>query len=120
MHELNLKHFLFQVAIWIVVATGALSFEQPLGVPRAVTGALFLTLFLGFVTRKLFTFFDREQRLIAAGVTLSSAVVLIQRCSRSKNVKSLRAALNRRRRDSFFRRRADSFDCEILLVRLRA
>jgi hypothetical protein len=77
MHELNLKHFLFQVAIWIVVATGALSFEQPLGVPRAVTGALFLTLFLGFVTRKLFTFFDREQRFIAAGVTLSSAVVLI-------------------------------------------
>ncbi|MBM4296336.1 MAG: hypothetical protein FJ143_01185 [Deltaproteobacteria bacterium] len=77
MVELNLKHFLFQVAVWIVVAAGALSFDQPLGVPRAVLGALLLTLFLGFVTLKLFVFFDREQRFIAAGVTLSSAVVLI-------------------------------------------
>src|SRR5262245_14831849 len=77
MAELNLKHFLFQVAVWIVVAAGLLSFNQPLGVPPAVLGALLLTLFLGFVTLKLFAFFDREQRFIAAGVTLSSAVVLI-------------------------------------------
>ena len=75
--EFKLKHFLFQVAVWVVVAAGALSFDQPLGVPRAVLGALLLTLFLGFVTYKLFAFFDREQRFIAAGVTLSSVVVLI-------------------------------------------
>jgi hypothetical protein len=77
MAELNLKHFLFQVAVWIVVAAGLLSFDHLLTVPRAVLGALLLTLFLGFVTLKLFAFFDREQRFIAAGVTLSSAVVLI-------------------------------------------
>lgn len=77
MQELNLKHFLFQVAIWIVVATGVLSFDRPLGIPRAVSAALLLTLFLSFVTLRLFTYFDREQRFIAAGVTLSSAVVLI-------------------------------------------
>jgi len=77
MAEFNLKHFLFQVGVWGVVAAGALSFEQPLGVPRAVSGALLLTLFLGFVTLRLFAFFDREQRFIAAGVTLSSAVVLL-------------------------------------------
>ena len=77
MAELNLKHFLFQVAVWIVVAVGVLSFDQPFGVPRAVSGSLLLTLFLAFVTFKLFVFFDREQRFIAAGVTLSSTVVLI-------------------------------------------
>jgi F0F1-type ATP synthase assembly protein I len=77
MSELNLKHFLFQVVVWIVVAVGVLSFEDPFGFPRAVLGALFLTFFLGFVTFKLFLFFDREQRFIATGVTLSSAVVLL-------------------------------------------
>ncbi len=77
MADFNLKHFLFQVAVWIIVAAGVLSFDQPFGVPRAVMGALLLTLFLGFVTLKLFVFFDREQRFIAAGVTLSSTVVLI-------------------------------------------
>ena len=77
MAELNLKHFLFQVAVWIIVAAGALSFDHPLGVPRAVLGALLLTLFLGFVTLRLFAYFDREQRIIATGVTLSSTVVLI-------------------------------------------
>ena len=77
MAEFNLKHFLFQVAVWFVVAGGVLSFDHPFGVPRAVLGALLLTLFLGFVTLKLFVFFDREQRFIATGVTLSSTVVLI-------------------------------------------
>jgi hypothetical protein len=77
MAELNLKQFLFQVGVWLVIALGVLSFNEPLGVPRAVLGALLLTLFLGFVTIKLFAFFDREQRFIAAGVTLSSAVVLM-------------------------------------------
>ena len=77
MAELNLAQFLFQVAVWIVVAAGALSFDDPFGVPRALLGSLLLTLFLGFVTLKLFVFFDREQRFIAAGVTLSSAVVLL-------------------------------------------
>jgi hypothetical protein len=77
MSELNLKEFLFQVVVWIVVAVGALSFENPFSVPRAVLGSLLLTLFLGFVTVKLFLFFDKEQRFIATGVTLSSAVVLV-------------------------------------------
>jgi hypothetical protein len=77
MSELNLKEFLFQVVVWIVVAVFALSFENPFGVPRALWGSLLLTLFLGFVTVKLFLFFDREQRFIATGVTLSSAVVLL-------------------------------------------
>lgn len=65
------------MAVWFVVAAGVLSFDQPFGVPRALLGSLLLTLFLGFVTLKLFVFFDREQRFIAAGVTLSSTVVLI-------------------------------------------
>ena len=77
MSELNLKHFLFQVVVWIVVAAGVLSFEDPFGFPRALLGSLLLTLFLGFVTFKLFLFFDREQRFIATGVTLSSAAVLL-------------------------------------------
>ena len=77
MAELNLKHFLFQVVVWIVVAVGALSVENPFGIPRALLGSLLLTLFLGFVTFNLFSFFDREQRFIATGVTLSSTVVLL-------------------------------------------
>ena len=77
MSELNLKEFLFQVVVWIVVAVFALSFENPLGVPRALWGSLLLTFFLGFVTFKLFLFFDREQRFIATGMTLSSAVVFL-------------------------------------------
>ena len=77
MAELNLKHFLFQVVVWIVVAVGVLSFEDPFGFPRALLGALLLTFFLAFVTFKLFLFFDREQRFIATGVTSSSALVLL-------------------------------------------
>jgi hypothetical protein len=77
MSELNLKHFLFQVVVWIVVAFGVLSFEEPFGFPRALLGSFLLTFFLGFVTFKLFLFFDQEQRFIATGVTLSSAVILL-------------------------------------------
>jgi len=77
MSEFNLKHFLFQVVVWMVVAVGVLSFHDPFGLPRALLGSLLLTLFLGFVAFKLFLFFDREQRFIATGVTLSSAVVLL-------------------------------------------
>ena len=77
MSEFNLKHFLFQVVIWMVVAVGALSFEDPFNFPRALLGSLLLTLFLGFVAFNLFLFFDREQRFIATGVTLSSAVVFL-------------------------------------------
>ena len=77
MAELNLKHFLFQVVVWIVIAVGVLSFEDPFGFPRALLGALLLTFFLAFVTFKLFLFFDREQRFIATGVTSSSALVLL-------------------------------------------
>ncbi len=77
MSALNVKEFLFQVVVWIIVAVGALSFENPFGVPRAILGSLLLTLFLGFVTVKLFLTFDREQRFIATGVTLSSAAVLV-------------------------------------------
>jgi uncharacterized membrane protein len=63
--------------VWIVIAVGVLSFEDPFGFPRALLGSLLLTFFLGFVTLKLFLFLDREQRFIATGVTLSSAVVLL-------------------------------------------
>ena len=78
MSALNLKEFLFQVVVSIVVAVSVLGFENPFGVPRAVLGSLLLTLFLGFVTAKLFLTFDREQRFIATGVTLSSAVVFVE------------------------------------------
>ena len=77
MSEFRLKDFLFQVLVWLAVAIGALSFEAPFGVPRALIGALLLTLFLGFVTLKLFDEFGREQRFIAVGATLSSAAVLL-------------------------------------------
>jgi hypothetical protein len=77
MSEFNLKHFLFQVVVWIVVAFGVLSFEKPFGFPRALLGSFLLTFFLGFVTFKLFLFFDQEQRFIATAVTLSSAVILL-------------------------------------------
>jgi hypothetical protein len=77
MSEFNLKHFLFQIGVWMVVAVGVLSFEDPFGLPRALLGSLLLTLFLGFVAFKLFLFFDREQRFIATGMTLSSAVVFL-------------------------------------------
>jgi hypothetical protein len=77
MSELNLKHFLFQVVVWGVVAVGVLSFQDPFGFPRALLGSCLLTFFLGFVTFKLFLFFNREQRFIATGVTLSSAVILL-------------------------------------------
>jgi|GEM_PF-2571677 1,4-dihydroxy-2-naphthoate octaprenyltransferase len=77
MAELNLKHFLFQVVIWLVVAVGVLSIEGPFNLPRVLLGSLLLTLFLGFVAFRLFWCFDREQRFIAIGVTLSSSVVLL-------------------------------------------
>jgi hypothetical protein len=77
MSEFNLKHFLFQVVVWIVVAVCVLSFEDPFGFPRALLGSLLLTLFLGFVTFKLFSLFDQDQRFIATGMTLSSAVVFL-------------------------------------------
>ena len=64
------------MALWIVLAVGVLSYDHPFGVPRALLASLLLTLFLSFVTVKLFVFFDREQRFISAGVTLSSCVVL--------------------------------------------
>jgi hypothetical protein len=63
--------------VWIVVAVGLLSFEDPFGFPRALLGSFLLTFFLSFVTFKLFPFFNREQKFIATGVTLSSAVILL-------------------------------------------
>ena len=77
MPKFSLKHFLFQVLVWLAVAGGALSFNAPLGVPRALVASLLLTLFLGFVTRRLFAEFGREQRYIAVGATLSSAAILL-------------------------------------------
>lgn len=77
MPKFSLKHFLFQVLVWLGVAAGALSFEAPFGVPRALVASLLLTLFLGFVTHRLFGEFGREQRYIAVGATLSSAAVLL-------------------------------------------
>ena len=77
MPKFSLKHFLFQVLVWLAVAGGALSFNAPLGVPRALVASLLLTLFLGFVTYKLFSHFGREQKYIAVGATLSSAAVLL-------------------------------------------
>ncbi len=77
MSMFQLKQFLFQVVVWLAVAVGALSFKAPFGIPRALVASLLLTLFLAFVTYKLFGEFGREQRFIAVGVTLSSAVILL-------------------------------------------
>ncbi|MSP38151.1 MAG: hypothetical protein EXR70_06640 [Deltaproteobacteria bacterium] len=77
MSKFNLKHFLFQALVWLAVSIGALSFPEPLGVPRALVASLLLTLFLAFVTRRLFGEFGREQRYIAVGATVSSAAVLL-------------------------------------------
>ena len=77
MSEFRLKDFLFQVLVWMAVAGGALNFKELFGVPRALTASLLLTLFLGFVTVKMFAFFDPEQRFIAVGATISSALVLL-------------------------------------------
>jgi hypothetical protein len=77
MPKFSLKQFLFQLLVWLAVAGGALSFEEPLGVPRALVASLLLTLFLGFVTYKLFGEFGREQKYIAVGATLSSAAILL-------------------------------------------
>ena len=77
MSEFNLKNFLFQVVVWVVVAVGILSFENLFGLPRVLWGSLLLTLFLGFVAYKLFSVFDRDQKFVAAGMTLSSAVVFL-------------------------------------------
>jgi len=77
MPEFRLKDFLFQVLVWIAVAIGALSFKDLFGVPRALSASMLLTLFLGFVSNKLFSEFSREQRFIAIGATISSAVVLL-------------------------------------------
>ncbi len=76
--ELNLKHFLFQVAVWVFVAAGLLGLDHPLGIPRAVSGALLLTLFSASLRLSSSPIsIPREQRFIAVGVTLSSAVVLL-------------------------------------------
>ena len=77
MPQFSIKQFLFQILLWLVVAIGALSFKSLLGVPRALIASLLLTLFLAFVTRKLFDEFGREQRFIAVGATLSSAAILL-------------------------------------------
>jgi hypothetical protein len=77
MPKLSLKQFLFQVLVWLAVAASALSFNAPMGVPRALVASLLLTLFLGFVTRRLFGEFGREQKYIAVGATLSSAAILL-------------------------------------------
>jgi FlaA1/EpsC-like NDP-sugar epimerase len=77
MPKFSVKQFLFQIALWLAVAIGILSFKSLFGVPRAITAALLLTLFLGFVAYKLFGEFGREQRFIAVGVTLSSAAILL-------------------------------------------
>jgi hypothetical protein len=77
MPKFSLKQFFFQILVWLAVAVGALSFKAPLGVPRALTAASLLTLFLGFVTHRLFGEFGREQKYIAVGATLSSAAILL-------------------------------------------
>ena len=77
MSTFKLKQFLFQVLVWLAVAIGALSFDAPFGFPRALIASLLLTLFLGFVTHRLFGELGREQRFIAVGATLSSTVVLL-------------------------------------------
>jgi hypothetical protein len=77
MPKFSLKQFLFQVLVWLAVAIGTLSFDAPMGVPRALVASLLLTLFLGFVTYKLFGEFGREQKYIAVGATLSSAAILL-------------------------------------------
>jgi len=77
MEKFSLKQFFFQVLLWLAVALGALSFKSLFGVPRAVVASLLLTLFLAFVTRKLFDELGREQRFIAVGATLSSAAILL-------------------------------------------
>jgi hypothetical protein len=77
MSGFKLKQFLFQVLVWLAVAIGALSFNAPFGVPRALIASLLLTLFLAFVTLKLFGEFGQEQKFIAIGATLSSAVILL-------------------------------------------
>ena len=77
MPKFSVKQFLCQIALWLAVAIGVLSFKNPLGVPRALTASLLLTLFLGFVAYKLFDEFGREQRFIAIGMTLSSAGILL-------------------------------------------
>ena len=70
MAELNLKHFLFQVVVWLVVAVGVLSFEDPFNLPRRCWARYFDS--LPWLRRfKLFVF-RPGQRFIAIGVTLSS------------------------------------------------
>ena len=77
MPKFSVKQFLFQIALWLAVAIGVLSFKNPFGAPRVLTASLLLTLFLGFVAYKLFDEFGREQRFIAVGMTLSSAAILL-------------------------------------------
>ena len=77
MPKFNLKLFLIQILVCIAVALGVLSLKTPFGIPRALTASLLLTVFLGFVTYKLFDEFGREQRYIAVGVTLSSTAILL-------------------------------------------
>jgi hypothetical protein len=77
MDKFSIKQFLFQILLWLAVALGTLSFKSLFGVPRALIASLLLTLFLAFVTRKLFDEFGREQRFIAVGATLSSLAILL-------------------------------------------
>ena len=74
--ELKLKHFLVQLFLWFLVAAIILSVRDPFGISTALWASLLLTAFLGFVTFKLFSYFDRAQKVIAAGVTTASALVL--------------------------------------------
>ena len=77
MPKFSVKQFLWQILLWLAAACGMLSLKDPFGVPRALTASLLLTLFLGFVTHKLFDEFGREQRFVAIGMTLSSAAILL-------------------------------------------
>jgi len=75
--KFSLQNFLYQILAWFVFAIIALSFKLPFGIPRALVASLLLTLFLAFVTHKLFYELSREQRFIAIGATLSSGVILL-------------------------------------------
>lgn len=76
MPELNLKNFLAQLLLWVMAAAVVFSFKDPLGISTALWASFYLTAFLGFVTLKLFRYFDRAQKFVAAGVTLASVLVL--------------------------------------------
>ena len=74
--KLDLRTFLLQLLLWILVATMILGVRDPFGISTALWASLLLTAFLSFVTLKLFGYFDRAQKIVAAGVTAASAFVL--------------------------------------------